>query len=179
MKVFLSVFILLLLFGCRDIQCPAFPEKLLAYFPYENEDLIKFKNPDNDTLAFTVKNTSASGPNSYGWNCKCSCGSEAYFETEPNDKYSLQMNGGMNLSNDPFLTNIGCVFYDGDSINDQFAWVVTDKNPYSKDNSSFFGDSIILVKEENSRISKVIIVEGKGIVEFFDRKENCSWIRIE
>lgn len=179
MKIFLPAFILLILFGCRDIQCPAFPEELLVYFPHKNEDILKFKNPDNDTLEFFVKSTWASGPKSFGWNCKCSCGSEAYFETEPNNKHSLKMTELITISNEPYLTNIGCVFYDGDSSNDQFALLVTGKNPYAKDNSAFFGDSIFLVNEENVRISKVILVEGKGIVEFFDKKKNCNWVRIE
>lgn len=179
MKILLTAFILLILVGCRDIQCPAFPERLLAYFPYEKSDRLKFKNIDNDTLVFTIKDTDASGPSSFAWNCKCSCGSDAGYETETNERYSLRMNGAIMISNEPYLTKIGCVFYDGDSINDPFALLVTGNNPYAKDNSAFFGDSIILVNEENARISKVTIVEDKGIVEFFDKKENCNWVRIE
>ncbi|HET6557773.1 MAG TPA: hypothetical protein VFG54_10700 [Prolixibacteraceae bacterium] len=180
MRKLLSIsLILIALYGCRDIQCPAFPEKLLAYMPYEKEDLIKFKNFTNDTLTFTVTENWASGPSSFGWNCKCSCISEASYETDINHKHSLKLNGGVNISNDSYLTNIGCVFNDGDSITDQFSLKVTSKNPYSKDNSSFFGDSIVIDKEENERISKVIIVEGKGIVAFFDKKENCTWTKIE
>lgn len=179
MKIFLPAIILLLLLGCRDIQCPAFPEKLLAYIPYVENDQLKFINLNNDTLSFTIKDNNASGPSSFAWNCKCSCMSIADYETEPNTKFSLRMNGAIAISNEPYLTHIGCAFYDGESINDPFSLLVTGNNPYVKDNSAFFGDSIFLVNEENTRISKVTIVEGKGVVEFFDKKENCTWVRIE
>lgn len=178
MKKILSISLFIALFGCRDIQCPAFPESLLAYFPHEKGELLRFKNLNNDTLIFTVKDTWASGPNSFDWNCKCSCSSEAGYETEINNKYSLQMNGGMHILQSNFAY-IGCVFYVGDSIKGQFELEEREKNPYTKDNSAFFGDSIIIDQEENARIVKVKIVEGKGIVEFFDKKENCKWIKIE
>lgn len=180
MKISLLISLLtLVLSGCRDIHCPAFPEKLVAYIPYVKSDQLKFKNFNNDTLVFTIKDTNASGPSSFAWNCKCSCGSIADYETEPNAKYSLRMNGAIMISNEPYLTNLGCAFYDEDSTDDNFALSVAGNNPYTKDNSAFFGDSVILVNEENTRISKVIIIEGKGIVEFFDKKENCTWVRIE
>ena len=168
----------MILFGCRDTQCPAFPKRLLVYIPQEKGDYLRFKNLANDTLVFTVKDNWASGSSSFKWNCKCSCGSESGFETEINDKYSLRIYSGMTIIESNF-TIIGCTFYDGDSIKDQFALEMTGKDPYSKDNSSFFGDSIIIDQEENVRIVKVKIVEGKGIVEFFDKKENCKWIKME
>lgn len=178
MKIILSILLVIILFGCRDTQCPAFPKRLLIYLPHEKGELLRFKNLNNDTLVFIVKDTWASGPNSFDWNCKCSCISEAGYETEINDKYSLRIYGGINIFESNFA-DIGCVFYDGDSIKDQFALEVTGKDPYSKDNSAFFGDSIIIDQEENARIVKVKIIEGKGIVEFFDKKENCKWIKIE
>lgn len=178
-KTFLSAFILLLLCGCRDIHCPAFPERLLAYMPYENGEFLKFKNLDNDTLVFKIKDTYASGPSSFDWNCKCACISDAGFETEINTQNALGIKSGISISNEPYLTNIGYVFYDGDSINDYFSLLVTGNNPYIKDNNAFFGDSIIIEDQENERIVKVKILKGKGIVEFFDKKENCNWVKID
>lgn len=178
MKIFLSLIALLLLCSCRDIQCPAFPEKLLAYFPYEKEDLLKFKNHENDTLVFRVTDSYASGPNSFSWNCKCACSSDAGFETETNDHYSLRISSRTLILSKPYLASIGFSFYDADSKSDGFAMEVKG-NPYLKENNSFFGDSIVIDKEENERISKVIIVEGKGIIEFFDKKENCTWTKIK
>lgn len=177
-KTFLSAFILLLLCGCRDIHCPAFPERLLAYMPYEKGDFLKFKNLDNVTLAFKIKDTYASGPSSFDWNCKCACISDAGFETEINDLYSLRISSSTLILSKPYLASIGFSFYDANSKSDGFAMEVKG-NPYLNESNSFFGDSIVLNEEENERISKVIIVKGKGIVEFFDKKENCTWVKIE
>ena len=178
MKKILLISLLMALFGCKNIQCPAFPEKLLDYFPQKNGELLQFRNLANDTLIFIVKNTKNTGGYTMKKDENFECVSEAGFETESNNKYSLQISAGM-TAYESNVTTIGCSFSDGTYSRDLLSMAIRDKNPFLKDNNSFFGDSIIIDQEENTRIVKVKIVEGKGIVEFFDKKENCNWIKIE
>lgn len=42
-----------------------------------------------------------------------------------------------------------------------------------------FGDTIIMEKQDYYRIGMVKIIISKGIVEFWDKKQNCNWIMIE
>lgn len=169
----------LVLSGCRDIHCPAFPERLLAYMPYEKGDLLKFKNLANDTLVIIVNDNWKS--NSYSSKrdpkCGCECESQAEFKTEANQPNSLRIEGGMATLGSDYIT-IGFNFYDTELGSDQLSKAIHGLNPFAE-NSPLFGDSIIIEDQENERIAKVKILKGKGIVEFFDKKENCTWVRIE
>lgn len=180
MRKIVSISLLILaLCGCRDIQCPAFPERLLAYMPYEKGDHLKFKNLQNDTLAFTINDnwTSKSYSTKKDPKCGCECNSQAEFKTELNNQYSLRIEGGMATPGSDYIT-IGCNFYDAELGNDQLSFSVNEVNPFAE-NDPLFGDSLIIEDQENKRIVKMKILKGKGIVAFFDKKENCTWTRIE
>lgn len=178
-KVIFVSLLIMLLSGCRDIHCPAFPERLLAYMPYKKGDLLKFKNLANDTLVIIVNDNWKS--NSYSSKkdpkCGCECQSQAEFKTEAKEPNSLRIEGGMAILGTDYTT-IGFNFYDAELSGDQLSQAVTGINPFLE-NSPIFGDSIIIEHQENERIVKMKIVEGKGIIEFFDKKENCNWVRIE
>lgn len=178
-KTFLSAFILLLLCGCRDIHCPAFPERLLAYMPYEKGDFLKFKNLDKDTLVLIVNDNwkSASFSTKRDPKCGCECESHAAFKTEANQSNSLRIEGGMATLGSDYFT-IGFNFYDIELGSDQLSKSIHGLNPFAE-KSPLFGDSIIIEDQENERIVKVKILKGKGIVEFFDKKENCNWVKID
>ena len=68
--------------GCGKTHCPAFPPHLVAYYPYSVGDVLKFANPDNDTVAYKVSSVETSGKESFSWNCACSCGFSHRFATE-------------------------------------------------------------------------------------------------
>ena len=42
-----------------------------------------------------------------------------------------------------------------------------------------FGDTVVMEKNDYYRFGSVKIIKGKGIVEFWDNKQNCNWMKIE
>lgn len=54
-----------------------------------------------------------------------------------------------------------------------------DVNPYLPKNSSIFGDTINLTRNNPNFISSITIVNGKGIMQYTDFKTNTTWYLIE
>lgn len=166
MKKLIMLLPILVLFACnRETQCPAFPEKDLTFIPQKKGDLLKFTNTRNDTLIFTVKDNWVSESYTQRNNCGCNCSSQAGFETETNEKYALSIKEEIYAEENP--TRLFCSFKSEGTDEDQFFLTNT------------FATEMYIYEDNNNRIQKIGIENGKGIVEFFDKKENCTWTRIE
>ena len=179
MKVLSSFLIIFVLAGCKETYCPAFPASLIDYFPYIKENTILFKNSQNDTLPLKIVNNWSSDSYSFKWNCKCSCEADFGFDTDLENKYSLKIEGRISVSEETNISVLSCAFYDAQISNDYFSITKEGINPYSNENSSLFGDTIIIEKDNYYRIGMVEIIKGKGVTEFWDNKNNCTWKRIE
>jgi hypothetical protein len=176
--------ILLLLAGyfssCKE-HCPGFPEHLVDYFPYKKGETLSFVNQHDDIVCFRVSNVNVNEERSKSSCGKCSCGTyRTYYEiipvTEQQCMQGIQITvsvGGtkpyifLNLFNCYPLKTSTFIFEEE-----------TGKNPFDPKNSALFGDSIVIV-DENQLISKVIIVKGKGITVFYDQVQDCQWENIE
>ncbi|MDR2887470.1 MAG: hypothetical protein LBV26_05660, partial [Bacteroidales bacterium] len=166
--------------ACRKIHCSDFPVPLKeAYCPYTTGDLIKFTNHNNDTLALNVKSDFIDNTPPFRSNCKCACGAHASFETAKNSVYSLQITGGIDWfvgERAPNFCYLNCYFY-GDESADAFR--IIKENVVDDSEYTIFGDTVFIEKEDNERISSVKIIKNKGIVEFWDKKYECNWTRVE
>lgn len=70
-------------------------------------------------------------------------------------------------------------FFNSQINSDYFAINVENKNPYSDNYTNLFGDTIQVTKADTYRIETIKIVYGKGLIEFYDKKENCNWVKID
>ena len=177
MKVLIFFILALGVVGCKETHCPAFPEYFLKYFPYERGDLIRFSNLNNDTLYLIVNNNWVSDSYSFDWNCKCSCGAEAGFDTDIESILSIRINGNINVGETS--VELICNFYNSEINNDVLSYYQEGINPYSKEIYSLISDTITINKQECHRIEKVKIIKDKGIVEFWDKEQNCNWVKVE
>lgn len=163
--------------GCKETHCPAFPQYLVEYFPYTNDNVLKFKNTYDDTLILNVNKDWTSDSYSFDWNCKCSCGADAGFETDLSQDYHLRIIGNINAGENNF--ELICSFYDSTIHNDIFSYYKEGLNPFNQEVESSLPDTINLDLQEFSRVNNVKIIKKKGIVEFWDKKQNCVWRLVE
>lgn len=178
-KTLFFALIAISIYGCKDTHCPAFPTKLVEYFPYSNGEELKFMNTNNDTVTLKINNYRTSDSYSFDWNCKCVCEADAGFDTDNSDIYSIKIKGGIFFSNEDNTSILSCNFYDAQLSNDNFEIVKTIENPYSDTPIESFGDTVLMKKDDYYRFNSVKIIKGKGIVEFWDNNQNCNWILIE
>jgi len=177
MRVLIFVLIVLNFIGCKETHCPAFPANLVEFFPYSNGDELKFINVNNDTLKLKIIKNQTSDSYSYSWNCKCTCGADAGFETDFSINYPLKIVGNINIGKNNFERI--CDFYDSTIHNDVLSYLKGGINPFSEEQQPNLADTIFIETQTNNRIRNTIIVKGKGIVEFWDKKQNSKWIMIE
>lgn len=175
MKYVFYIISIIVLAGCKETHCPAFPNSLIEYYPYLINDVLRFVNSNNDTLTIEINNTWKTDGYSYAWNEKCACGADAGFDTNVNDNYSLKIEGNISATD---ITIFRCNFYNAKINNDNFA-VRIEGNPYTEKLTDNFSDTILIEKQDYYRISHVKIIKGKGIVEFMDNELNCIWKKIE
>ncbi|MEA1896183.1 MAG: hypothetical protein U9N53_00810 [Bacteroidota bacterium] len=164
--------------GCKEVNCPAFPEYLVDYYPYSESSLIEFVNSTNDTLKLTVLTVYKSESYTKKWNEKSFCGANAGFKTETNDYYSLKIDGRI-ITTDYETSIIKCTFSDENISNDLFGYSVEDIDPFNKENANLFGDTISIKKDEYYRFNDIVIVRKEGLVSFWDETFNCFWTKIE
>ena len=174
-RVLLIIIIATSFTSCIQVHCPAFPKELKDnYFPYSNGELLTFTNSSNDTFEITIKNNWISDSYSFARNCDCLCASHAGFDTEQENKYSLNIQGSILFNGDDTkIYTLRCEFHD--VYTDEFE---TEKRDSIED-TAIFGDTIFMEKQAAYRISSVKIVKNKGIVEFWDKQQNCNWVKIE
>lgn len=177
MKKLIGIILMVCSTGCKDTHCPAFPHSLLDYFPYSKGEELRFDNDNGDTLLLVVTNSWASDAYSFEWNCKCACGAGAGFKTDISSNYSLRIDGELTLGENHF--EVVCYFYDSVIHHDVFSYFKEGFNPFNAEQQLTLPDTIFIEKQIYNRIGKMKIIRSKGIVEFWDKEQNCNWVRIE
>ncbi len=92
-KLYIITLLLFLFFAqsCNQKRtCPCFPEKALAWLPYENKSQIKFTNLQ-DTVSFIIKGFYKSKEYEIDEKHTSTCMSEASFLTEVNNKLNTEI----------------------------------------------------------------------------------------
>lgn len=160
--------------GCK-VDCPAFPEHLADYFPYRTNDTLLFVNQNNDSVLFVVYIIEKAKEHSFGRRCKCECDSRFYFKAHVNNWTFLEGNIGV-YSKPEIYVDFGDGYWDIATTTNSFLsfYEETGKNPFDSKNSFLFGEIIILENSEN-QISRVMIMKGKGIMEFYDQRDSFHW----
>ena len=179
MRILLVIILAAGIASCKQTHCPAFPPSLLNYFPYTKGETLKFQNQNNDTLALVINKNWSSDSYSFDWNCKCSCGANAGFETEMDTSFLVKVNGTIDISNDTKVSIINFYISDDKISSDDFFYRIDGVNPFLEENYSLFGDTIFFENDEYYRYNNLLVIKKKGIIEFWDKKESCTWVIIE
>ena len=142
---------------------PAFPEEIRKYFPYEEGQLLTFKNADNKTEQYNINSVFIDKEEKHPWNCKCERhdasmvfgghktrrieGSVyAFAQTE-------HIENGLNI-------DISFKNMDGDSVS-SFSKIIP-CDPFSESVVNDIGDTIVIANE----LGDVTIVRNEGIIEY-------------
>ena len=166
--------------GCKDTHCPAFPPHLVDYYPYRIGDVLKFSNPENDTMSLKINFVETSDKFSFGWNCKCSCEFAHSFQTEIDPLTPpgwMYLEGRIYGSEDDRMS-IMCHINDS-HIGDHLYLDKKNINPHVPESSHIFGDTLSMEDVKARRFNKVVIVKGEGIIEFYDLEGNYIWKKVK
>jgi|WetSurMetagenome_2_1015567.scaffolds.fasta_scaffold10350_3 hypothetical protein len=174
----INLLIIITVTGCKNTSCPSFPEIFESYFPYSEGEVINFATPQNDTLHMTISENWATQSYSIKWNCKCSCEASMGFKTNTEADHLLKIEGEILIYPDENKSVFKTEILNAQVNSDIFSIDIENKNPYLENNSNIFGDTIKIEKTNYNRISSIKIIKGKGLVEFYDKNQNCKWIKI-
>lgn len=175
----INLFIIATITGCQATSCPSFPDVLNDYFPYSKGEVISFVNRDNDTLKIIISDQWTTQPYTIKWNCKCVCEAIMGFKTDFMVDQLLKIEGEILIYPEENKSELRMEFFNSQINSDYFAINVENKNPYSDNYTNLFGDTIQVTKADTYRIETIKIVYGKGLIEFYDKKENCNWVKID
>ena len=176
-KITLCCICWLLLASCERTYCPAFPEHLVDYFPYNIGDSLLFINQYNDSVSFILFTIAKTEAHSFGNRCDCACDNLYGFAASNNWTH---IRGKITIDAKPeFFFELGNGYWDRTTLSDSFMYLYeeTGKDPFDPKNNALFGETVILHDSE-TQIARVVIVKGKGITEFYDQKYNFQWISI-
>lgn len=182
-KYIILIICLLFIISCGEIDCPAFPDKLMSWIDYKTSDTLRYKN-SNDTLTHIVINNYKSEGYSFKKNCDCECSASAGFETQQN-KNGYKIIGNCSFFNDnniilsyKFQSNETDELFEfrynilNNQILDEVYIVDYELNGVTLSNVGF------IEKANNKKVIKVYFTREKGLIAFVD-KNNIEWKLIE
>ena len=178
------LFISALIFQSCQIHCSAFPEWLCKYAPYEKGSTVFFKNENDSVIELKVIEFYKSEAQSFSRNCRCGCegymlavlGSEQLLIEIAFDldaKEGKQDVGAINKI-DVSIKSLGKDLA-GISYKDDFSGI----NPYDYGHEQKLGDTIALQTKKYDDFSDMVIVKEKGLAEFYEKENNCTWRLVE
>ena len=175
-----------LIFQSCQIHCSAFPEWLCKYAPYEEGNTITFANENDSTIKLKVENKDKTEKYSFGKNCKCVCDCHNYtslkmFTTaEQQEKLQILLICDLDVGRrspekyEIIPINFHVSISDGYRGDDVYT-TLNVVNPYEYGSEQKLNDTIVLQNETTKYFSCATIVKGKGLTEFYDKENNCTW----
>lgn len=152
-----------LLFASCTYTNPAFPEKIIKYFPYEEGQLLTFKNADNKIEQYNINSVFIDKEEKHQWNCKCKR-NHAFmdFGGKKTRRIEGSVYAGTQTEHSESGLNINISFknMDGDSVSSFTKIIPCD--PFSESVVNDIGDTIMIANE----LGDVTIVRNEGIIEY-------------
>lgn len=177
-QLIINLFIISTLAGCQNTSCPSFPEIIKVYMPYFKGEAINFVSSNNDTLHMVILDQWVTQPYTFKWNCKCSCEASMGFKTSLETDQLLKIEGEIIIYPEEKKSDLIIEFFNSQGNSDSFTIAVENIDPYLVNSTNLFGDTIKIEKEDSFRIENIKIIYGKGLIEFYDKIQNCSWVKI-
>ena len=146
-----------------DVHCPAFPEKLKVFYPYEKGDTLKFVNTANDTLKLIIEELQMTKAYTFPKKCDCDCEATLSFTTSVDKKFSLSISGLIIKYNDQegelrcaVIRNYRTTYYSLYTLS---------------------MDTVILTDYDNP--NSITVKKDIGIENFYDIENDCTWTKIQ
>ncbi len=178
------LFISALLFQSCQIHCPAFSEWLCKYAPYEKGNTVSFKNENDSVIKLNVTEFYKSEAHSLSRYCRCGCGVHMLAVLH-SEQLTIEINFYLDAKEgkqdvgaiNKIVVSIKSLGKDlaGISYKDDFSGI----NPYDYGHEQKLGDTIALQTKKYDDFSDMVIVKGKGLTEFYDKENNCTWRLVE
>ena len=174
MMILLSVFCI----GCKKkIHCPEFPANL-NYFPYYIGQELKFTNMQQNIRSFVITNKENSKAKVFNEDCPdCLCSPISSFKTNQNQDLLEIIYAYISISVlDEKIVPSAMMSFD-------FSFLMKNNVPF-RDNlgvnllsklkkpilyseiETYLPDTVLIEKENNIGVTKVVIVKGKGLVSY-------------
>lgn len=171
----------LIISGCGEVHCPAFPSNFLGWFPLKTGTVLLYEN-DSDTSAFYILNNFVSTPSSFKKNCKCECLASSSYTSDISSHSGFNMEVNCTFNSESSIRF--SIVYSNDTISDNFSFYFN-KSQNTFENISFTTDYLTnsttysnVAVIENSTFSyfvkKIYFSTEKGIIAYVD-KNNKEW----
>lgn len=177
------IFCLFFISSCGEVECPAFPEKLMTWVDSKTNDKLAYKS-FNDTLSHIVINNYKSEGYSFRKNCDCECSASAGFETQQN-KNGYKIIGNCSYFNDNYI--IVSYKFQSNETDELFEFRYDFANNQILDevdiidyelNGVVISNVGMIEKANNKKVIKVYFTSKKGLIAFVD-KNSIEWKLIE
>jgi hypothetical protein len=149
--------------GCKKTRCPEFPSNL-NYFPYYNEQELKFANSQQNPQSFTITSKENSKSEVFAWNCDCSCMVGSIFSANEN-RDSSNIEGYIHLyeGENVFSIEIRFKFQNREYLRKK---IDLERPVFYNEVYKYLQDSIVIEDGNNQLIKKIVIVKDKGLVSY-------------
>jgi len=166
LTVIIIVLLSVICVSCKKTHCPAFPSDL-NYFPYSQEQELKFVNSQQNFQYFTITSKENSKAESFEWNCRCECFVYTMFSANSNTD-SLNIRCDIHVYGRSYGSNISMIFQIYSKSNDEsiYKQITTDKSFPYEEMGQYIEDSVTLENDNNKLIKKVVFVKNKGLVSY-------------
>ena len=150
-----------------DVHCPAFPEKLKVFYPYEKGDTLKFVNTANDTLKLIIEELQMTKAYTFPENCDGMCGVNFGFTTGVDEKSLIGISGSI------VTASLKGDYGDGGMIK---CSIICEHSATYYADFTLSMDTITLTNSYNPGF--VVIKKNVGIESFYDIENDCTWTKI-
>jgi len=149
-----------------DVHCPAFPAEMKIFYPYEKGDTLRFVNAANDTLELVIKELQITEAYTFPKNCDCDCNAAILEFATSADKYlTLNISGSIKSFNYKDWS-IKC------SVIQEYRYDY-EYFPYT-----FSMDMNTITLKDDNNFDSVVVKKGVGIESFYDKENDCTWVKI-
>ncbi len=168
----LTVFSLVLagsVYSCAREDCRGFPKHLADYCPYRLGDTLSFVNQHNDTISFETTTSKMVEDHSIDgdWCTKCACESPIlyYYALKTNLQTAIEI-----------IIEASTKSYISFQLSDSYLYSYAEagKDPFDPKNAALFGERVVL-ENPQARVSRALIIRGRGITEFYDQQNDFLW----
>jgi hypothetical protein len=179
MKLITFVLLLFLFItGCGEVNCPAFPNNFLGWFPLLDNTILKYNN--NGVVAeYTVNESIRSEHHSFKKNCDCSCNIMASFQTSISAQSLFLIRAFCNYPND---TQINFTFTFSDSTHSDQYYLSYDKTTsefrnidytqnFTIENQTYTNVAVIGNTTNSFFVKKIYFSTEKGVIAYVDKND--------
>lgn len=173
-----------LLFQSCRVHCSAFPEWLCKYAPYVKGSTVSFKNENDSVIELKVIEFYKSEAQNFSRFCRCSCEGDMLAVLH-SEQLTIEINFYLDAKEgkqDVGAINkivVSITNLDKDIAGVSYKDVFSGINPYDYGHEQKLGDTIALHNNKYDDFSDMVIVKGKGLTEFYDKENNCTWRLVE